>query len=219
VLHRLADQPPSSIVLNLDCPSLIEPQGNGLECLRFLKVEFPQVPVLTLTHQPSLEQRITVVRFGGDRYLTKPTPAPQILAAIAQVLPQAKAPDAKVLILDDDPIILDLLAGLLQPWGIQTVTLENPAHFWEALTATEPDLVILDLEMPDFNGTDLCRVVRQDLHWGDLPILVVTAHTNTDSIQQMFAAGADDFIGKPVVGPELVTRVLSRVERWRKQSR
>jgi CheY-like chemotaxis protein len=67
--------------------------------------------------------------------------------------------------------------------------------------------------MPTFSGLDLCRVVRQDPQWGNLPILVVTAHTNMESIQRVFAAGADDFIGKPVVGPELVTRVISRIDR------
>jgi CheY-like chemotaxis protein len=61
----------------------------------------------------------------------------------------------------------------------------------------------------------LCRVVRQDIQWGDLPILVVTAHTDAESLQQAFTVGADDFITKPVLGPELVTRVLSRIERTR----
>lgn len=83
------------------------------------------------------------------------------------------------------------------------------------LTATAPHLLILDLEMPTFSGIDLCQVVRQDPQWGDLPILVVTAHTNAESLQRVFAAGADDFIGKPVVGPELVTRVTSQIERVR----
>ncbi len=83
------------------------------------------------------------------------------------------------------------------------------------ITRTAPDLLILDLEMPTFSGFDLCQIVRQDPQWGDVPILVVTAHTDAESMQQVFAATADDFISKPVVGPELVTRVTSHIERVR----
>jgi CheY-like chemotaxis protein len=112
------------------------------------------------------------------------------------------------MVVDDDPAALAMLRHLLQPWGFQVTCLENPQQFWEVLTATAPHLLILDLEMPTFSGIDLCQVVRQDPQWGDLPILVVTAHTNAESLQRVFAAGADDFISKPVLGPELVTEKL-----------
>jgi diguanylate cyclase (GGDEF)-like protein len=58
-------------------------------------------------------------------------------------------------------------------------------------------------------------VVRQDSRYGDLPILVITAHFGLESIQQVFDAGADDLIHKPIAGPELITRVTSRIERSR----
>jgi len=104
---------------------------------------------------------------------------------------------------------------LLTPWGLQVLTLTEPQRFWEVLIATEPNLVVLDVEMPLVSGLELCQVVRQDVQWGDLPILLVTAHSDAESLQQAFAAGSDDFISKPVLGPELVTRVLSRIERTR----
>jgi DNA-binding response OmpR family regulator len=69
--------------------------------------------------------------------------------------------------------------------------------------------------MPTFSGIDLCQVVRNDTRWGNLPILFLTAHTTPDRIHQMFAAGADDYIGKPIVEPELITRIISRVDRAR----
>ena len=109
--------------------------------------------------------------------------------------------------------MLATLSALLTPWGLEVTTLTEPQQFWELLINTVPDLVVLDLEMPLVNGLELCQVVRQDVQWGDLPILVVTAHTDPESLQQAFAAGADDFITKPVLGPELVTRVLSRINR------
>ncbi|NJO78495.1 MAG: response regulator [Cyanobacteria bacterium RM1_2_2] len=197
--------------------SLQESIDAKLTLLRELEAQFPTVPVLVITEQDSLTERVVVSRFGVKRFLRKPIPTADVFEAIADVLPKAQAPIAKVLILDDDQLMLDILHDLLQPWGLQVTTLHDPQQFWDVLTATKPDLLVMDLEMPTFNGIDLCRVVRQDAKWGNLPILVVTAHTSMESIQQVFAAGADDFIGKPVVGPELVTRVISRIDRSRLQ--
>jgi CheY-like chemotaxis protein len=133
-----------------------------------------------------------------------------------QVLPLAQT-EARVMILDDDPVMLTMLEELLQPWGLEVTSLQDSRQFWDVLVSTQPDLLMLDLQMPTYSGIDLCRVVRQDPQWGNLPILVVTAHTDRASVQQVFAAGADDFISKPIVGPELVTRVISRINRDRLQ--
>jgi diguanylate cyclase (GGDEF)-like protein len=92
-------------------------------------------------------------------------------------------------------------------------TLEDPRRFWETLEATLPDLLILDIKMPHINGIELCQVVRNDARWSGLPILFLTAYTDANTVNQVFAAGADDFVSKPIVGPELVTRIVNRLER------
>jgi CheY-like chemotaxis protein len=152
---------------------------------------------------------------GARQFLHKPATTAQIFQAIAQVRTATQRSSAKVLIIDDDPEMLALLSSMLTPWGLETITLSDPQQFWKVLVTASPDLLLLDLEMPGVSGLELCQVVRQDAQRGDLPILVVTAHTDAQFLQQAFAAGADDFITKPVLGPELVTRVLSRLERIR----
>ena len=127
-------------------------------------------------------------------------------------------PSATVLVLDDDPTTRAALSYLLQPWGVHVVCLSQPDRLWETLTTTAPALLILDIEIPFTRGIALCQKIRQDDHWGNLPILVITADTDADRVQQLFAAGVDDFVGKPIVGPELVTRVVSRLERVYVQS-
>ncbi len=190
-------------------------QDDTLAMVQNLKEQFPGIPVLILADQDNFADRIRVARVGGDRYLTPPLIPSSVFQEIAQLVPQSPVTVAKVLIVDDDPLILAHLTQLLQPWGLQIMCLDDPNQFWTALTTMQPDLLLLDVEMPTFNGIELCRVVRQDPRHGDLPILVVSAHTDVAAIQRVFAAGADDLISKPVVGPELVTRVLSRIERSR----
>lgn len=203
---------PDVILLDLTFPNSSE---DGLTLLRELVEQFPTLPILAFTGRDNLADRVAVSRLGGRGFLHKPVAPEQVFNAIAQVLPTTQAVEAKVMVVDDDPAALTMLSHLLQPWGLHVTPLEHPQQFWEVLTATAPDLLVLDLEMPIFSGIDLCQVVRQDPQWGNLPILMVTAHTDAESLQKVFAAGADDFISKPVVGPELVTRVMSRIERIR----
>ncbi|MGA9379047.1 MAG: response regulator [Phormidium sp.] len=211
-LQEILEPTPIAIVLLLNTSPLNSEQ---LSLLWRLKQEFPSIPLITLGEQDSLYTRVQVARLGSERYLVQPVTPTQVLEAISQLLPPIQEKDAKVMAVDDDPIMLKTLTNVLQPWGVQVTCLDNPHQFWDVLTATEPDLLLLDLEMPTFSGIELCQVVRQDSKYGDLPILVVTAHTDRESTQQVFGAGADDMISKPIIGPELVTRVISRIERSR----
>lgn len=201
---------PDAIVLDL---SFAGTEEDGLTLLRELADHSPEIPIIVFTDQDTLAHRLTVCRLGTRQFLHKPATSQQILQALSRVLPQPASSDAKVFIVDDDPLMLAKLSALLTPWGLEVVTLNEPQRFWEVLTIETPDIVVLDLEMPEVSGIELCQVVRQDVQWGDLPILVVTAHTDATSVSQAFSAGADDFISKPVLGPELITRVLSRIQR------
>ncbi|NJO43413.1 MAG: response regulator [Cyanobacteria bacterium CRU_2_1] len=225
--QKIANASPNAILLSLSLHNInhtIDPDtedpgtdADKLSLLWKFRQQWPTVPILVVTGQDTLTDRVVVSRLGAQRFLHKPLGTAEVFEAIAQVLPKPQTAEVSVMVLDDDPVMLDALSDLLQPWGIRVKTLHDPKLFWDVLTATDPDLLVLDLEMPTYNGIDLCRVVRQDSKWGNLPILVVTSHTDMESIQQVFAAGADDFIGKPIVGPELVTRVISRIDRSRLQ--
>ncbi|ACC83120.1 response regulator [Nostoc punctiforme] len=135
--------------------------------------------------------------------------------------PLQNHPDAetKILVVDDDPQIQALLQTLLSPWGLRAIALENPLQFWETLEAVAPDMLILDVELPYINGIELCRLVRNDSHWSELPILFLTVHSDAEMVNQVFSIGADDFVSKPIVGPELVTRIVNRLERMKLRQR
>ena len=99
--------------------------------------------------------------------------------------------------------------GWFGPRGLASIvlgliTLEDPLRFWDVLEETSPDLVMLDVEMPHVSGIELCRVVRNDPRWAGMPVLFLTAYTDRDVVRRVFAAGADDYVSKPIVGPELV---------------
>ncbi|HEU0053688.1 MAG TPA: response regulator, partial [Longimicrobium sp.] len=99
--------------------------------------------------------------------------------------------------------------------GVRVNTVDDPLRFWEALEASTPDAVLLDVDMPHVTGVELCRVMRNDARWSAVPVVFLTGRTDAETIERVFAAGADDFVSKPFVGPELVTRITNRLERVR----
>jgi DNA-binding response OmpR family regulator len=118
-----------------------------------------------------------------------------------------------VLVVDDDLRILTVLQALLVPWGLKVTTLSDPQQFWEVLQQAQPDLLVLNVEMPLVSGLDLCQDIRNQPDWSQLPIICLTSHLDPSLIQQVFAIGADDFITKPVVGPEIISRITNLMER------
>jgi len=206
----IARKHPNVVLLDLSVSSSTE---DSLTLLAEASKQTPPLPVLVFTAQDSLTNRIEVARLGGRAFLQKTVPPAQVLEAVSEALQQVDSTQAKVMVVDDDPQILATLRRLLEPWGIKVTTLDEPQWFWETLETTQPDLLILDIKMPQVSGVELCQVVRNDSRWGGLPILVLTAYTDAETVNQVFSVGADDFVSKPIVGPELVTRIINRLER------
>ncbi len=186
---------------------------SSYELVAQLTQQTPSIPVIVLTQQKNFTQRVKVSQAGGKVFLQKPITSEQINKVILDVLRQSCTINAKVLIVDDDSQILEAFQALLEPWGIETFLVEDPRHFWEILETTNPDLLILDIEMPYLDGIELCQVVRADPRWKSLPVIFLTSHTNGDMKHQVFMVGADDYLTKTTAVPLLVDRILNRLRR------
>lgn len=194
--------------------SLNERHGdNELALIAELAGTTPPTSVLVFTSADTFTDRVEVARRGGRGFLDRSLPARAAIEAAAQQLTTKRSGELRVLTVDDDPKILELLKNLLEPEGLSMTGLRDPRKFWDTLEDCAPDLLVLDLEMPRISGLELCRVVRNEPRWAGLPILLLTAHQEPEVVDQVFAAGADDYLTKPVVGPEVITRILNRLER------
>ncbi|MDM9383726.1 response regulator [Chlorogloeopsis sp. ULAP01] len=210
--HYLQNTSPDLVVLSIDEAGWRE---ESLALLLDLANRTPPLAVLVLAAVDGLVDRVTVARAGARGFLAKPATATQIWNTALQILQRSRSQVINVLVVDDDPVMLEILRPMLEPWGIRMTELEDPLHFWEVLQAVMPDLLILDVNMPQLSGIELCQAVRTDPNWQELPILFLTAHREMETVQQVFAAGADDYVVKPVVGAELLARITHRLERAR----
>jgi two-component system cell cycle response regulator len=118
-------------------------------------------------------------------------------------------PDSKVLIVDDNPQNVELLTAFLETLPIQLSTATDGIEALEAVEASHPDLILLDIMMPRMSGYQVCRKLKADPATRDIQILMVTALSELGDVEQAAECGTDDFISKPVNKFELLTRVKS----------
>jgi CheY-like chemotaxis protein len=117
-----------------------------------------------------------------------------------------------VLVVDDDPEIVTFLATLLELEGIESQVATSAAAALERLDqGSLPGLVLLDIAMPDRDGLDLCRELKNDPRTRDVPVFVVSARPGKDVVERALAAGAEEFIRKPFENHELIARIRERL--------
>ncbi|WP_310418620.1 response regulator [Chamaesiphon sp. OTE_8_metabat_110] len=193
---------------------LTEAESEQTEAVLGLLVEInrqvPLVPVIALTNPDRLDP---IVQHLGNWTSVCPTKIADLMESIDRAIAEAESAQTHVLVVDDDLKILAILHALLLPWGFKITTLADSQKFWEILPMCKPDLLILDVEMPIVSGLDLCKSIRDRAEYANLPIIFLTAHTEPTLIQQVFAIGADDFVTKPVIGPEIIARITNLMER------
>ncbi len=114
---------------------------------------------------------------------------------------------ATILIVDDNELNLRLATRVLEKDGYQTTTALNGFEALELCDQNPPDLAILDVMMPDMDGYELCRRMRENPKLKHTPIIILTALSSVDDRLQAFDVGADDFLSKPFVPAELLARV------------
>ena len=123
-----------------------------------------------------------------------------------------------IAIVDDEPDILELVELHLQKAGFRTVTMENGQELLKFLKDKTPDLIILDLMLPDMNGVEICRELRKDNRFSSVPVIMLTA--KSDEVDRVLGLeiGADDYVTKPFSVKELVARVNAHIRREKRTS-
>lgn len=122
---------------------------------------------------------------------------------------------SRILIVDDDKNILDLVRIHLTQAGYQVLKAENAIQALGILETEVPDLVVVDVMMPGMNGYDLTKRIREEF---DLPVLLLTAKGELDDKEKGFIAGSDDYMVKPFEPKELLFRIAAILRRYDKLS-
>lgn len=195
--------------------SLTDAREADLDRLAAIANQTPPIPVLFLATQDTLVNRVKAARLNTHAFLEKQIHPKQVLQIVHQVRSYMQTDATNVVIVDDDPDLLDKMQTLLKPLGLNLMILDGPLQIWHLLEETVPDLLVLDIQMPEINGIELCQVLRHAPRWAELPVLFLTAYTDSRTLQQVFAAGATDCISKAAAESELVRCILKQIGQLR----
>jgi len=120
------------------------------------------------------------------------------------------AKTTSILVIEDDPYMLQLLERILETEGYDVYLAADGVYGMSVLRETRPDLVLLDIMMPGPDGYQVLDSIR---HYSEVPVIMVTAKTEVDSVKNALSMGADDYIRKPFRPQELVARVKTKLRR------
>src|SRR5258706_12964756 len=116
---------------------------------------------------------------------------------------------AKILVVDDEPQISEYESSLLAELGHEVLTASDGAEAVRIAREQQPDLLLLDIMMPEMSGIEVCQQLRADARTRDIRIIVVSGLDSKRALEESIIAGADDFLAKPIHALELMVRVRS----------
>lgn len=116
----------------------------------------------------------------------------------------------KILVVDDDTALAEMIGIVLEAEGFDVDYCADGTNALDTFRTAQPDLVLLDLMLPGVDGIEVCRRIRRE---SDIPIIMLTARSDTPDVVTGLEAGADDYVAKPFKPQELVARIRTRLRR------
>lgn len=171
-------------------------------------------PVIFASAYDDFESRLAAVRAGGSRYFVKPFSDEHLLDSIRS-LTEKETPPYRVLIIDDDQEVVDYFMTTMQNAGITAKGIINPLEAFEQLKQFQPELILIDIHMPECNGLELAAMIRHQESYAKLPIVFLSADYRLQSRLSAMTLGADDFIQKGIEPYQIVASVKSRLNKAR----
>jgi len=194
---------PHVIVLDVVMPGL-----DGWTVLTELKndPDTQSIPVVMVT---LLDQAEMGVSMGAVDYLIKPVNAPRLVSAVERWLGKPSA-ETNVLVVDDDPDMREIMQRTLQSAGYQVSVAVDGAKGLISIAQDPPDLVVLDLMMPEMDGFEFLHHLRREPRYSDIPVLVATAKELTEGELEMLKRSAQNVIRKEAHSRAELLHVVER---------
>jgi diguanylate cyclase (GGDEF)-like protein len=155
------------------------------------------------------------VRAGGKAFFVKPIDQNSLIEKVESLVGKVDPDPLRVLVIDDDLIAASVVCVVLEEAGLVARALDKPVEVIEHVLDFHPDLVILDMHMPEVNGMEVAQVLRQHETGGEMPLLFLSAEADPVKRAAALNVGVDDFLIKPVNHDYLISAVENRARRAR----
>jgi signal transduction histidine kinase/CheY-like chemotaxis protein len=200
-LRLAAELRPSAITLDV-----VMPEMDGWQVLRSLKThpELSKTPVVIVTMTDDMAQGFAL---GAADFMVKPIDRARLLSVVERIKPQSER--AQVLVVEDDAASSEMLVRLLKNANCQASVARNGIAALKQLEGSVPDLILLDLMMPEMDGFAVVAKVRSHARWRSIPIVVITAKDLTDEDRARLNGGVARVFRKGTIARDELLRELS----------
>ncbi|MGD9252878.1 MAG: diguanylate cyclase [Holophagae bacterium] len=203
---------PAAVIMDLSAQAEEPP---AVEVASVIRTGFgDQVPLIFVSNRSDMEARLDAVRAGCSAFFVKPVNYANVLATLDRLTRMEPEP-YRILIIDDEKESAEYHSVQLEAAGMKTIILTDPLLVISHLVEFQPDVVLLDLYMPECSGLELAAVIRQEEAFVGVPIVFLSVEQ--DRMKQIAALGegGDDFFTKPVPPEQLVRAITARAHRGR----
>ncbi|MFZ6820108.1 response regulator [Undibacterium sp. Ji22W] len=172
-------------------------------------------PVIYVSSNDNFDDRLLAVREGAEGYFIKPVDVQALSVRVDEKIAQNTIRSYRILVVDDDEFFLSFFDAVLSSAGMHVKGLIDPTQILDAIKKFKPELILTDLYMPQCNGIEMAKVVRQNNHYIDIPIVFLSSETEMQKQLGALETGADEFLTKPIDPEKLISSVATRAERYR----
>lgn len=177
--------------------------------------KYPMLPIFFLSKDSDLKTRLKVVRSGGKAFFEKPYDIGDIIEKLDKFIIKELDQPYRILIVDDDYHQAAFHEAILQDEGMITHIITDPMNISKPLVEFQPDVVLMDLYMPECTGLELASVIRQQDSFLGLPIVFLSSEKRKEKQSAAMKLGGDEFLTKPVKKEDLISAICIRAERMR----
>jgi DNA-binding response OmpR family regulator len=204
---------PNVVIMDINSPEGPHAGTNTISELH--KICPTTLHVVFISVRDDLETRLLAYHAGASRYLVKPLHPASLHDLMARLTLRPPADPYRVLLVDDDALLGKAMSAILQQSGMKVRIASSPLRAIQALHEFDPDVLLLDLYMPNCSGTDLAMVLREQEHSIALQIIFLSTETDLSKQNLALKLGGDDFLVKPVQASTLVQTVSNHALRKR----
>ncbi len=206
-------EPPAAVIMDI-----IFPEGDvaGVEAIDELRRRtLGTLPVIFVSVRDDMQTRLAAQRAGATAYLVKPLDMGALITALGRATQRGGEVPYRVLLVDDDPVVLAVHADLLEQAGMRPEGVSDPLLALQAALRLRPDCLVIDLYMPGCSGMELAGVLRADPRFLEIPIVFVSSEQDVGRQLHAMDMGGDIFLTKPVEPRQLVNAIRVRSRRTR----
>ena len=212
MIDALANEVAKAIVINYSSEEIKKCIG---QLTKLIESTPNKTPLIFTSEKGDWHTRLDAVRAGADVFITKPIDYNILVNSLTGMVNSHDIEPCRVMIVDDMLILAEHYAVVLDNAGMQTTIVNDPSLLLEAIDSFKPELILMDILMPECSGIEAGKVIRQQDEFLSVPIVFLSTEISQQSQLEALRLGGDDFLLKPISDEDLIEAVTTRSQRFR----